>query len=68
VKGKVIAAARLKMDLREFVAATAPLGRLDYVEFFDPETLQPATKVGRGTHLALAVYFGKTRLIDNGSL
>lgn len=68
VKGKLISSARLKADLRKFVATTAPLGRLDYVEFFDPETLQPAKKVGRGTHLALAVYFGRTRLIDNGSL
>jgi pantoate--beta-alanine ligase len=68
VKGKTVSAARLKTDLRKFVATTAPLGQLDYLEFFDPETLQPATKVGRGTHLALAVFFGKTRLIDNGSL
>jgi len=68
VRGKVISSARLKADLRKFVATTAPLGRLDYVEFFDPETLQPAIKVERGTHLALAVFFGKTRLIDNGSL
>jgi pantoate--beta-alanine ligase len=68
VKGKTISAAKLKADLRKFIAATAPLGRLDYVEFFDPETLQPAIKAGRGTHLALAVFFGKTRLIDNGAL
>lgn len=67
VKGKTVSTTKLKADLQRFIA-TAPLGRLDYVEFFDPETLQPAMKVGRGTHLALAVYFGKTRLIDNGSL
>jgi len=67
VKRKSISAAKFKLDLKRFVA-TAPLGRLDYVEFFDPETLQPATKVSRGTHMALAVFFGKTRLIDNGRL
>jgi pantothenate synthetase len=38
------------------------------VEFFDPDTLRPATKVTRGVQLALAVFVGKTRLIDNARL
>jgi pantoate--beta-alanine ligase len=67
VKNKTISAARLKSDLKEFLTA-APLGRLDYVEFFDAATLQPVTQVKRGTHMALAVFFGKTRLIDNAQL
>lgn len=67
VRGRRLPAVKLKAQLEKFIA-TAPLGRLDYVEFFNPETLQPATTVGRGTHLALAVFFGRTRLIDNGSL
>jgi len=67
VRRKPIAAARLKKDLQEFLTA-APLARLDYVEFFAPETLQPVTTVKRGTHMALAVFCGKTRLIDNGRL
>ncbi|HEY9174255.1 MAG TPA: pantoate--beta-alanine ligase, partial [Verrucomicrobiae bacterium] len=41
---------------------------LDYVEFFDPETLAPVSQVSRGTHLALAVFIGQTRLIDNARL
>ncbi len=45
-----------------------PEARLDYVEFFDPETLAPAKTVRRGTHMALAVFIGRTRLIDNGRL
>ena len=44
------------------------LAKLDYIEFFDPKTLEPAKRVARGTHLALAVFFGSTRLIDNGRL
>jgi pantoate--beta-alanine ligase len=44
------------------------LAKLDYIEFFHPTTLEPAKRVGRGTHLALAVFLGKTRLIDNGRL
>jgi len=42
--------------------------RVDYVAFVDPETLAPLKTVGRGAHLALAVWIGKTRLIDNGRL
>ena len=67
VKKKAVSAARLKADLKEFITA-APLARLDYVEFFDPKTLQPVQQVKPGAHLALAVFFGKTRLIDNARL
>jgi len=67
VKRQPISAVRLKSDLRAFLTV-APLARLDYVEFFDPATLLPVAKVKHGTHMALAVYFGKTRLIDNATL
>ncbi|HEY1661937.1 MAG TPA: pantoate--beta-alanine ligase [Verrucomicrobiae bacterium] len=67
VKRKSISAKKLKADLKQFMTA-APLARLDYVEFFDPETLQPVAQAKRGTHMALAVFFGKTRLIDNERL
>lgn len=50
------------------VIQTAPDARLDYVEFFEPETLSPVAKVSPGTHMALAVFVGGTRLIDNGRL
>ncbi len=67
VNKKSVSAARLKADLKTFLTAT-PLARLDYVEFFDPATLEPATRVRRGTQMALAVFFGKTRLIDNSKV
>ena len=67
VKTKPVSAARLKADLKEFITA-APLARLDYVEFFDPETLESVKQVKSGTQMALAVFFGKTRLIDNARL
>jgi len=57
----------LKRDLRRFVERQ-PDARVDYVEFFHPETLVPAARVARGAHMALAVFIGKTRLIDNGRL
>jgi pantoate--beta-alanine ligase len=43
----------------------APLARIDYVDLVNAETLQPIEFVKPNSLLALAVYFGKTRLIDN---
>jgi pantoate--beta-alanine ligase len=62
-----VPATRLKAELKQFIER-APTTRLDYVEFFDPDTLVVAPNVTRGTHMALAVYIGKTRLIDNARL
>jgi len=67
VKKKPVFPARLKADLKEFITA-APLARLDYVEFFDPETLVPVAQVKRGAQMALAVFIGKIRLVDNAQL
>jgi len=64
---KPVAVTRLKTAVSKIVR-TAPDARLDYVEFFDPEKLTPARTVCRGTHMALAVFIGKTRLIDNAQL
>ena len=45
--------------------ATAPLARVDYAAVVDADDLQLVTRIERPTLLALAVYFGRTRLIDN---
>lgn len=62
-----IPAARLKTELKSFIERE-PATRLDYVEFFDPHTLVAVSRVARGTRMALAVFVGNTRLIDNGLL
>ncbi len=45
--------------------AREPLAQIDYVELVDAKTLEPVNRIERPTLLALAVYFGKARLIDN---
>ena len=47
------------------IIGEAPLARIDYVELVDAETLQALEVVKPKSLIALAVYFGKTRLIDN---
>jgi pantoate--beta-alanine ligase len=44
---------------------TAPLAKVDYVDLVDAESMQPVEVVRPNSLLALAVFFGKTRLIDN---
>ena len=59
--------ARLLKKIHRLIE-TQPAARVDYIEFFDPQTLEPLTTIQRGAHMALAVRFGKTRLIDNIAL
>ena len=66
-KSKNVSAAKLKADLKKLIEGK-PSARLAYVEFFDPDTFLPVKKAGYGAHIALAVFIGKTRLIDNARL
>lgn len=50
--------------IREAVAAE-PLARLDYAEIVDLATLLPLERFDREALIAMAVYVGRTRLIDN---
>lgn len=42
-----------------------PLAKIDYVKMVDLETMQQVEKIEGGILTAIAVYIGKTRLIDN---
>jgi len=53
------------VDLAQWIISEAPLARIDYVELVNADTLQPIEFPGPNSLLALAVFFGKTRLIDN---
>ncbi|RMH65564.1 MAG: pantoate--beta-alanine ligase [Calditrichaeota bacterium] len=56
--------AGLTRNIRTHIEAH-PACRVDYIAFVDARTLQPATESSREILLALAVYVGSTRLIDN---
>jgi len=53
------------VDLVRRIIGEAGLARIDYVDLVDAESLQPIESVKTNSLLAVAVYFGKTRLIDN---
>ena len=42
-----------------------PLAKIDYISIADPQTLDEVDIVGKTALVSMAVYMGKTRLIDN---
>src|SRR5213079_416557 len=57
--------AKAIIDLARQMIGEASLARIDYVDLVDAENLQPVEIVRPKSLLVLAVFFGRTRLIDN---
>ena len=57
-------AAAVKEAIRAHLL-TQPLARIDYVEVVDNENIRRVERISGSTLVAIAVYIGKTRLIDN---
>ena len=55
-------------DIMTAIVAAEPLAKIDYVEAVDGLTLMPKDVLKSGDLVAMAVYIGKTRLIDNFTL
>ena len=53
------------LEAGEQVVAEEPGARLDYYEIVNPDTLDPVDDISRGALVAVAAWFGNTRLIDN---
>lgn len=53
-----------KPKIKEMIEKNSS-GNIDYIEIVDAETLDEPTPESQNILIALAVYFGKTRLIDN---
>lgn len=51
--------------LRDYLTKHAPMSKIDYIAFAHPQTLQEKTRVEGQTLVAVAVYMGKARLLDN---
>jgi pantoate--beta-alanine ligase len=63
-RGGRTSAAQLRALITRMIQ-TAPLARIDYVEISDADSLEPLKTVRGNAVIAVAVFFGKTRLIDN---
>lgn len=51
-------------EMKEMIEAE-PLARIDYVEMVDADTIEPKERAEGRVLVAMAVYIGTTRLIDN---
>lgn len=58
--------AAIQQEMKKVIDAE-PLATIDYISVVDALTMQPVEKVERDVLVAMAVYIGKTRLIDNFS-
>jgi pantoate--beta-alanine ligase len=57
-------ALQLQSTMRRILEAE-PLARVDYAEIVSADTFEPVVRVARACYAVLAVFIGKTRLIDN---
>jgi len=67
-KAELAAGARDALQLQSTihrVLEAEPLAAVDYVLIVDADTFEPVTRIGRPAYALLAVFVGKTRLIDN---
>ncbi len=55
------------LDSMKDIINAEPLAKIDYVSVVDALDMQPVEKIEKDVLVAMAVYIGKTRLIDNFS-
>ncbi|NPA95165.1 MAG: pantoate--beta-alanine ligase [Thermodesulfobacteria bacterium] len=63
-ENKVTTASQLQRALADFIESF-PFTQIDYIFVGDPELLEPVNEIRLPLLVALAVFVGKTRLIDN---
>ena len=65
VKGGICSSATVVANMKKLIRNQAPYARIDYINIVNPGTLEEVKKIKGKVLAALAVYIGKTRLIDN---
>lgn len=55
----------IEKKMRELILSYPHVKKIDYVALVDPENFVPVSEVREGTLIALAVWVGEARLIDN---
>lgn len=60
-------AERLRQEITSLIESE-PLAKIDYVSIADPDSLEELEEIDRSALVSLAVWIGKTRLIDNITL
>jgi len=61
-------AEKIKEEMRKIIKSYPEVKDIQYIEIVHPHTLKPKKKAEKGDVVALAVFIGNTRLIDNITL
>ena len=67
-KGELARGLRDALQLKDVVQRTLSketLANVDYAEIVDAQSFEPVVRMNKACYVLLAVFFGKTRLIDN---
>ncbi|WP_029522304.1 pantoate--beta-alanine ligase [Persephonella sp. KM09-Lau-8] len=56
---------KIRKEMEKIILSHPEVKEIQYIEFVDAETLKPKEKLEKGSIIALAVFVGNTRLIDN---
>ncbi len=58
-------AEKIKSEMEKFILSHPHVKKIDYIEIVDVDSLKPVKSLKEGDLIALAVFVGNTRLIDN---
>jgi len=67
IRRKVLDSSRIIKKMARLIR-TKKTARIDYIWIVDPDSLRPVKRINGHCLIALAVRFGKTRLIDNATI
>jgi len=65
IKNQALSIVRIKKIIENSIKKEVKSVSIDYISIIDPKTLKEAKVISRGVIIAIAIYIGKTRLIDN---
>jgi pantoate--beta-alanine ligase len=65
IEGKEKSPEKIKEEMRKLILEIAPDAKIDYISIVNPQTLDDVSEIKDTVVVALAVFIGITRLIDN---
>jgi len=65
IEGKEKSPEKIKEEMRKLILEIAPDAKIDYISIVNPQTLDDVSEIKDTVVVALAVFIGSTRLIDN---
>ena len=65
IEGKEKSPEKIKEEMKKLILEIAPDAKIDYISIVNPQTLDDVSEIKDTVVVALAVFIGSTRLIDN---